>query len=396
MSSSARYLVVLLGLCGTVLGVFLTLNLALGQRGLGSPEATRLASEWQQASKGVTYAPPIVNTRSFKVLRMTDRLPGINGMVLGSSTLMGLEETMFPAPMRVYNFSTTANPTAHLVAEAEYLVLHHAREVKWLLLGLDWSIGMVYHRIAVPPLELTPAAALATAPLPNVPLHSKLADALSYPKVLNLLKALLAIARAPDPLRSFQRTFFDIASDPYRCPEGTFARDFDVVNRGICLGFRYDGSWTFAAERRLTPARAMMLARAAAAPSSKFSRFLCETGGEPNPLYLDRLAALVPRYARQGGRIVFILPPMIPGMEVELQKGPETRKCLERTKAKLSAWSREHRVTVIDAGASERFGCEPGEFLDEHHAFAECHQRIFSRFWRDAAAGRVGPGLYHP
>ena len=37
-----------------------------------------------------------------------------------------------------------------------------------------------------------------------------------------------------------------------------------------------------------------------------------------------------------------------------------------------------------------------GEFLDEHHAFPECYQRVFARYWRDSAAGRAGPGFYRP
>ena len=29
-------------------------------------------------------------------------------------------------------------------------------------------------------------------------------------------------------------------------------------------------------------------------------------------------------------------------------------------------------------------------------AYRECHARIFSRYWRDSAAGRAGPDLYRP
>jgi hypothetical protein len=202
------------------------------------------------------------------------------------------------------------------------------------------------------------------------------------------------VFRSNTPALTFRHTFFEIAGEEYRCPDGQIARDFDVVNRGLCAGFRYDGSWTFGGERRLSPARAAVLARAAAAPSSKFSRFLCSARGEPNPAYLQRFGEVAGRMAARGGRMLFLLPPNVPGMEVEMEKFAESAACLARTKAVLGAWAARHGVTIIDAGQSERFGCLPGEFLDENHAWPECHARIMKRYWDDHAAGRTGPGLY--
>jgi hypothetical protein len=396
MSSSPRYLAVLLGACAAVLLAVLALNLTLGERALGSPEVVRLASVWQQRTRGVTYSPPVTATRPFKVLRLADRLAQINAVVLGSSTAMGITESMFPAPIRIYNFSLTANATAALVGEAEYLEKHDSDRIRWMLIALDWSIGMIYHSAGVPEVDLSPSAALSPSATTPVPFHRKLTDALSLPKVENLGKALRGVMRSNDPLDNFRQTFFQIASEDYRCPDGLVARDFDVVRRGACAGFRYDGSWTFGGEEHLTPSKAAVLARAAAAPSSKFSRFLCETRGEPNPEYLQRLGTFAQRFSVKGGRALFFLPQQIPGMESEMMSVSQNRECLDRTKAVLAEWAGRYGITVIDAGRSERFGCKPGEFLDEHHAFPECHSRVFSRFWRDDAAGRIRPGLYQP
>jgi len=394
--SSARYLAVLLGLCGAVLALVLGLNLALGERALGSAEAVRLASAWQEASKGVTYSPPTTHTRPFKAHRLVDRLPGINGIVLGSSTMMGLPESVFPAPLRVYNFSLTANATATIAGEAAYLERHHGGRIQWMLVGLDWAIGTIYQPGKAADVDLTPAATLAEFSASAVPLHRKLADALSLPRIVNLGKALRAVLASGAPLRTFRHTFFDIAGEAYRCADGQLARDFDVVNRGLCAGFRYDGSWTFGGERRLTAARAQVLARAAAAPSSKFSRFLCATRGEPNLDYLEQLGEVAGRMAARGGRMLFLLPPNVPGMEREMQKVAESAACLARTRAVLGAWAERRGVTVIDAGESERYGCTAGEFLDEHHAYPECHAKVFTRFFHDSGAGQVRAGLYRP
>ncbi len=396
MTASARYLLILLAVSGIALALILALNLQLGERALGGPEVTRLASEWQQQSKGVTYAPPTTRTRPFKALRLADRLPEINAIVLGSSTGMGIPASLFPAPLQTYNFTLTANSTAALVGEAEYLIQHHADRLRFMLVGLDWSIGMIYHETPVPELDLSPAAALSGSAHPPVEVHRKIVDALSYPKVVNLLKALRSIAHGKDLPGDFHRTFFDVAGAPYPCADGDVARDFDVVNRGLCLGFRYDGSWTFGGEKRLTPARAAVLARAAAAPSSKFSHYLCETSGTPNASYLDRFGAAAQRMAQQGGQMVFMLPPIIPGMEQAMTEHPANRECLARTKAVLADWARRYQVTIIDAGRSERYGCTASEFLDEHHAYPECHRRVLDFYFKAKREGRAGPGLLQP
>ncbi len=376
--------------------VILALNLVLGERGLGSEQAVREASEWQQATRGVTYSPPLTHTRAFKAHRLADRAAEINTMVLGASSLMGMTQDMFPAPMRMYNLTLTANPTSAIAGEAEFIERHYADRVRTVLIGLDWAIGMIYHAGGVPVMDMTPAATLMNYGAGTVPLHSKLADALSSPKVLNLGNALRSVVKAENPLAAFRHMFFDLAGADYRCADGSLARDYDVVNRGICLGFRHDGSWTFAGERRLTEARAQQLARAAAAPSSKFSRYLCETQGEPNAEFLQRLGALTQRLFVGGGHVAFILPPLIPGMEAEMIKTEASNRCLARTKSVLDAWARQHGVTVIDAAASEHFGCKAAEFLDENHAWPECHARVLGRYWNDHMRQPIAPGLYRP
>ncbi len=378
------------------MAIILVLNLALGERGLGSAEAVREASRWQQATRGVTYSPPVTQTRAFKAHRLADRAGDINTLILGASSLMGVTEAMFPAPMRAYNFTLTANPTSAIAGEAEFIESHYANRIRTVFIGLDWAIGMIYHTGGVQALDMTPDATLAGFGAAAVPLHRKFADALSSPKVMNLGNALRVVTKSGDPAASFRQTFFELAGAEYRCADGTLARDFDVIGRGSCLGFRYDGSWTFAGERHLSEARAQILARAAATPSSKFSRYLCETGGEPNPGILQRLGAFARRHIAGGGNVTFVLPPLIPGMEHEMLKVETSNRCLARTKTVLDAWAREHGVTVIDAAASEHFGCASAEFLDENHAWPECHARVLRRFWDDQKLQRVSPGLYRP
>lgn len=372
------------------------LNLLLGERALGSADVVRQASAWQQSTQGITFSPPVTHARAFKAHRLSERAPEINALVLGASSLMGVTQAMFPQTMRIYNFTLTANPTAAIAGEVEFIEQRYGDRVRTVLIGLDWVIGMIYHPGLVQTMDLTPSVAVANYGAGGVSLQRKLTDALSSPKVIVLGHALRAIVKSPNPAASFRQLFFEVAGAEYRCADGTLARDFDVMNRGICLGFRPDGSWTFAGEAHLSEARAQLLARAAAAPSSKFSKFLCETQGEPNREVLSRLGAFASRHIRRGGEVIFVLPPLIPGMESEMLKVESSRRCLEHTKAALDQWARANGVTIIDAAASEHFACKAAEFLDENHAWPECHARILARYWQDKSQQRVRPGLYRP
>lgn len=392
--ASPTYLFILLGCLGVALGGVLALNLLLGQRSLGSVEMVKAASDWQQLTRGVTYPPPITVNRPFKTLRLHERMPEINGVVFGPSTAMGLTAGAFPKEVRIYNFSQTANPLHSTIAEAEYVRQHFGERVKWLFLSIDWAVGIPYQEGEPGTMDLSRQAVMKGGALPEVSLQSKLTDALSWPRVRNLWQLLRGVWRSEDKLVAFRRAFFEMSSGDYRCPDGTLARDFDTINRGICTGFRYDGSATFTDGKRVNPDRGQQLVRAAAAPSSKYSRAIVPSGGNLNPVFFERLAGLARAFQKQGGTLVLFAPPLIPGLEQTLAESKHAGTAVGRTKAALNAWGRRAGIVIIDAGASERFGCVTQEFLDEHHAFGECYSKIFARFWKAHAAGTVRPGLW--
>jgi hypothetical protein len=392
--ASNRYVAVLLASLLAVLGAVLSLNLLLGQRSMGSVEIVRAASEWQQVTRGVTYPPPITANRPFKILRLHDRLPEISGVVFGASSAMGLGAGAFPEAVRIYNFAQTANPLQATIPEAEYVVRHHGDRVKWIFLELNWAVGILYQPGEPGHMDLSREAALAGEALARVGLRSRLADAVSWPRVRNLWELARGAWRSGRGLGALREAFLEPSSTDYRCADGTLARDFDTINRGICTGFRFDGSATFTDGKRVDPARGEQLARAAAAPSSKYSRALAATGGDPERVLLERLGALAAELRRRGGTLVLFAPPLIPGLERALAGSAHAGPAVRRTKEVLDEWGRGAGVTIIDAGASERFGCTTREFLDEHHAFGECYERVFGRFWSERAAGAVGAGLW--
>lgn len=396
MRSGARYFSVLLAVAGMVLGLILGLNLLLGERGLGGPEVMRSASAWQQITRGVTYAPPITGSRWFKALRLSDRLPEINTIVFGSSTAWGIDAEALPERYRLYNLASTGNPLNSIIGEIEYLQQHHSERLKWMVVPLEWAIGGLYDRTPPPAVDFSPETALAESRSSTVSVLRRIQDAWAYPKVVNLLQALRAVARGPEPLVAARDLFIGGAGLQYACADGTPARDFDVVNRGLCAGFRYDGSWSFGGEKRLTAAQAATLSRSAAARSSKFSRALCSTGGQPNLQYLQRLADAVHLIKKSGGDMLFILPPLVPGLEQAITADSENQACLMRTRQTLGAWAQQTGVTVLDAGRSERYGCTAGEFLDEHHAYPECYRRVMGFYFQAQREDRASHGILQP
>ena len=385
--SARTYVAVLVGLLVLLIGSVVGLNLLLGDPSQGSLEITRAASEWQERTRGVTYPPPITQSRPFKSLRLQDRLPGINGVLLGSSTAMGITGSMFPPGVRVYNFTIAGNSPGGIVSEARHIERQMGGTVKWLFVVLDWSVGGIF---------LETRSQLAEAARPAFQFHRRIMDTLTPPRVKILGAILLSVLRSPDRVAAFRQAFMQDASDEYVCPDGTPAKDFDIVNRGKCSGFRFDGSWTYYAQDRLQASEIRALVQAALSPSSKYSQYLIAARGEPFRPYLTAIAEIARALRKRGGRLIVILPPLIPGMEKAFLASSKNGPYLERTKAVLQQWARDNDIVVLDAGQAEDYGCVGPEFTDAHHATPDCFAKVMGKFWRDYGQDGLPPGLYHP
>jgi hypothetical protein len=385
--SARTYVWLVLALCAALIVPVACLNLLLGANSLRF-DKNRLASDWQQATRGVTYAPPITHNRPFKTLRLNQRIGEINAVVFGSSTTMGLAGDALPPAFATYNFAQTGNPLGAMIGEAEYVVRRWEGRVKLLVIPLDWALGFVYERGAPPAMELTAEAARreAAAALPS--LRARVADALSLPRLRVLMAISRDIAKAPDSGAAFRSYFLAPAGPEYRCADGTPARDSDVVSRGLCNGFRYDGSATFADQKRLEAARADATLASAASGSGQYAAALRKGGGEPNAILLDRLARLARDADARGMKLLLLLPPLAPGMQEALARTAHSGAWLRSTLDRLHAWAKRERITLLDAGRSERYGCTMDEFIDPHHALPQCYRRVFAGWQPPTAAAR--------
>ncbi|MDD5180606.1 MAG: hypothetical protein PHT15_05040 [Gallionellaceae bacterium] len=385
--SHKRYVRLMLACFAATLLPILALNLQLGSLTLGNSGKVRQASAWQQATHGVTYAPTLSDTGLFKTLRLHDRLPEINGVVFGSSTALGITVAAFPPPLKVYNFAQTGHGLMAAIGEAEWLMAHKDN-IKYLVIPLDWSLGFIYQDGEPAPLDLAVAATQQQTATGAVPLLDRMRDALSYPRVASLFDILKKILRAPDNGTAFRQYFLQAVSDDYRCADGSWARDFDTIYRGTCTGFRFDGSATFANNEPVKDARPLILS--AAVSSSKYVINLMRRQGEPNPAMLHHLAALARQTEGKNGKLLLFMPPLLPGMEAAFLQHPQLSATLTHTKDALRAWAARENIVILDAGQSERFGCSVPEFMDEHHAFPSCYNKVFTAFWSNHARAEGG------
>ncbi len=366
-----------IGGCLAVLAPVLALNLMLLANDYRH-DKNRLASQWQQETGGVTYAPPISSNRAFKTLRLADRSPEINAVVFGSSTAMSITADAFPAGISTYNFSQSGNGLTSVISEARDVTARYGEPVRWLVIPLDWALGFVYDGSEPPAADLSPTkVGVPEAP----PLMAQLREALSLPRITTLALALRDVARAADYGAATRAIFSEPAGAPYRCTDGLMARDYDITFRGQCVGFRADGSATFADQKRITAALASGVVAQAASASSQYAAALDRTAGAPDVKLLEHLTTLLQQARAKGIQVVFFLPPLIPELDVRLTASAHSDEKLRRTKAVLAAWAKQQQVVLLDAGPSEQYGCVPTEFIDAHHALPSCYRKIVPRLF---------------
>lgn len=337
-------------------------------------DKNRLASEWQQQTGGVTYPPPISNNQAFKILRLADRLPETDAVVFGSSTMLTITAEVVPPGWRLYNFAQTGNPLLNVLGETRALLATPQSRVRLLVVPLDWALGFIYAEGAAPQIDL--AASGVPAPRP-IPWDSALREAMSLPRLQTLVTALVDIARAGDRAVAARRLFFEAADEPYRCADGALARDFDPLFRGKCVGFRADGSATFADQKRVSEASAPAVLAQAASASSQYARAL--KAMQPADSVLEQLTLLLREARAKKVRILFMMPPLLPQLDARLAASVHSGDKLRGTKAALTQWAAREGAVLIDAGPSERFGCVATEFIDAHHALPPCYRKIFAQ-----------------
>ncbi|MBX3650325.1 MAG: hypothetical protein KF771_02980 [Burkholderiales bacterium] len=368
--------------CLALLAPVLLLNLLLLAND-SRHDKNRLASRWQQESGGVTYAPPINNNRAFKTLRLHDRLDDIDALAFGSSTVMSLTADAWPSGIRAYNFAQSGNSLLSVLGEAEYVLTQWPDRIRVMLIPLDWALGFTYQGGTLPQTDLAVEQVPPPAPLPVV---TALREALSLPRIQELGAILRDIARADDPRAAARQFFLEPASAAYRCTDGQLARDYSTVHRGLCNGFRADGSATFADQKRIGAAEAPAVIARAASASSQYAQALVRAQGGPDAQLLQHLGGIIANARSRGVQVLLFMPPLMPGLDARLEASAHSGVQLRQTKTMLRQWAQQHQVPLFDGGPSERYGCLPTEFIDAHHALPDCYRKFMKQVFANRKA----------
>lgn len=337
---------------------------------------------WQRRTGGAPVLPNDVPTAiAFKKLRLSDRLPRINTVIDGSSTMLTVRNEMFPEDIKLYNYATWAKSLNTTIPEVEYLIGEY-RNIAYVVIGIDWFPGYLGT-----PLRGTPNFLRDVGP--GISLEAEFEEALSLPRV-RMAPAFVASLWHDflDPRHPPKPDSVPSASGPdagtYFCPDGSLAKDFrdDAVHS--CVGFRADGSHVALGLQASTEDRARKIVEdyMAKFPGRQFPDGvfdgLIEHGGALNPDVMTRLKDIAIVLSLRGGHLYLVFPPVIPGLVQRLLDHPVAGPAVRHYLDGFAQFGRDNQVSVLFASKSEDYGCTGSDFLDTHHANERCYSKIFN------------------
>ncbi|PIK14690.1 hypothetical protein [Halobacteriovorax sp. JY17] len=318
------------------------------------PSIFEEAFVWQEKHKGVVGIT--ANIANLYKQKMTDRViekNSIDIVILGSSTLMGIKSDMFDN-YKVFNGAKNGNPLSDSIAKAKYYA-KVSDSIKYVIIGFDWTLNLVnreYKDISYKPEGVKQE---------RVDFVVKIKDAVSYQRIKIILSVIY------DNILN--------ASKVYQCPteDGIGTDQFFKADRPRrCHGFRYDGSSTFENYSSLTIKKWEILLKDSL---SKYREELFSSKGKVESRYLADLNEIDKALKRRGGKLVILVPPLMPGA-TRLIYGSSEGVYLTKIIDKLLKYTKRNNIFTFDASRSEEFGCIPEDFLDEHHSFPSCYEKI--------------------
>jgi len=367
--SYSRYLSVL-GLTILIPALaIVAINYRIGAIGWANPEIAATAVRWQRETHGIVNIA-VPQERNFKFLSLADREPGVKGVILGASTVQSLRGADLGLH-GVYNFAISSNDTAAVVTEAEYLA-DAMPQLEWMVASLDWVLGYVY-RDEPPsvPDKVEQTSTISTA--------AQLEDTLTLPRVVGLRARLVEWVQSGAPVQAAVQALTSPLSGPYRCTDGVPGEGFAASDPTPCAGFRWDGTMSFEGQQPITETGHRLVLARSLQQNGEYVQSIRSHRGMPNEEYLRDLTQVAATLRARGGRMIVLLPPLLPGLERELLSSTDTAEYAGLTKRVIHRWAADHDITLIDAGASEDFGCQFSDFFDGHHNFGGCYDKIFTK-----------------
>ena len=315
------------------------------------------AFKWQMENRGVVgLTINISSAYKQKMLEWRIAKKDIDTILLGSSTFMGIKEDMFKHH-KVFNGATNSNILYYTIAVAKYHSKHSAN-IKNVIIGFDWALGLPYW----PYKEIIHNPKVKNKK--EIHFIDKIKDAVSYQRVKIVVENII------------DRLFADTIVQ-YTCPhEDTIGTDqfFKTDQPKSCHGFRFDGSAVFPG----VPMSEKQWKEYVDNGLEKYQKFFDKKLGTIDTRYLNDFKEIDRTLKRKGGRLIILIPPLIPKATATMEKASKT---LYSDKLhRLLQFTKENNITVLNASKSEKFGCTYSDFLDPHHAFPTCYAKILDTF----------------
>jgi len=309
---------------------------------------------WQAKNKGVVgMTVKISNKYKQRMLEWCISEKNVDTILLGSSTMMGIKADMFKTNT-IFNGATNSNPLYYTVSVAKYHS-KHTHSIKNIIIGFDWALGLPYrshNNIKYNPLMKNES---------DTKLVDKIKDAVSYQRfkivLINLIDG-----------------FFTDSSSPYQCPtEDTMGTDqfFETDQPKRCHGFRFDGSVIFPDQTRVSKKKWIdYLNNGLGKYQNQFDTNLGTIGLK----YLNDFKEINKNLRKRGGRLIILIPPLIPNATTTMEDF--SNKAYISKLGTLLNFSKKNNIDILDASKSEDFGCTHSDFLDAHHSFPSCYEKI--------------------
>ncbi len=348
-----RYILGVLGLSALLITliVFYIINVTFVQE---EESQYQKAFEWQVKYRGVVGMTDDIS--SIYKQKFADYMVENNKydtLLFGSSTVMAIDSALLPKH-RIFNAAKNSNPLYDSLSKADYYISHYSW-IKNVIIGFDWALGKPYQ--GYDKIVYEPSATTTK----EIPWRDKIKDAVSYQRVKVVAGNLY-------------KDFF-YKPETYQCPnEETIGTDafFTPLIPGACHGFRIDGSAVFNL-KNLNEKEAKNILDAGLV---EYRKMISDSKGEIVPGYLEDIQKLDESLKKRGGKVIVLIPPLIPG-GTELIEKSQDAPYLKRTMERIYDFSAEHNISILNASKSESFGCTVTEFIDAHHAFPSCYKKIF-------------------
>ena len=319
----------------------------------------------------------------FKFALLQRARESVDGVVIGSSTLLGLRPPSIFGSGRWLNMAINSNFLFSSIGQASD-DLQISRRLRHVVIALDWGIGMPFKVEAYSPVMLRK----------HPPLFALLRDILSTSRTEQTM-AIIAMQAA-----DHSGGLFAVGSR-HQCHSGEPTISF--TGSESCNGTRADGSSAFfdpdTHEGPLMPiaaSNAADLLDKSHLPQSEYYKSIVQFKGlfpEENFNGLEKLASSL---SDRGGSLALVMPPMLPGLARLVGEDAVSGPMLKSFKAQVDRWAAEHAVKVFDLNASEAFGCGVGDFADGHHALTSCWDKIDRFHGEPLRSGGPGDAAVKP